>query len=231
MNILGLNKTTLLDYPEHVAATIFIGGCNYRCPFCHNMDIVFQNENIPKFSTNEIISFLHKRKNILTGVCITGGEPTLNHELPDLIRQIKDIGYKIKLDTNGTNPTMISNLIDSGLIDYCAMDIKNCREKYALTCGMDVIDISKVEESVSILNGQDKIEYEFRTTIVKQLHNTSDIIGIANWIKGAPRYFLQSYKDCPQVIKSGYSAYNEAELEHFLTLCREYIPNTHLRGI
>jgi pyruvate formate lyase activating enzyme len=229
MNILGLTKTTLLDYPEHVAATIFTGGCNFRCPFCHNRDIVFQN-NIEAIDIEEILSFLIKRRNILSGVCITGGEPTLNNDLGEFIRQIKDIGYKVKLDTNGSNPDMLQSLIDKGLIDYCAMDIKNSREKYAVTCGVSSFNIGSIEKSKDILLYQDKIEYEFRTTVVKELHSMEDIVDIAKWIQGARHYFIQSYKDCEQVICKGYSDYDNEVLEDMVERCKEYVAGTRLRG-
>lgn len=229
MNILGLTKTTLLDYPEHVAATIFTGGCNFRCPFCHNRDIVFQN-NIEAIDIEEILSFLIKRKNILSGVCITGGEPTLNNDLGEFIQRIKDIGYKVKLDTNGSNPDMLQDLIDKGLIDYCAMDIKNSREKYAVTCGYPYLNIESIEKSKDILLHQDKIEYEFRTTVVKELHSLEDMVNIAKWIQGAKHYFIQSYKDCEQVICKGYSAYEDEVLENIVKACSLYVADTRLRG-
>jgi pyruvate formate lyase activating enzyme len=230
MNILGLTKTTLLDYPEHVAATIFMGGCNFRCPFCHNRDIVFQDNNIEAIDVEEIIRFLIKRKNILSGVCITGGEPTLNNDLGEFVRRIKDIGYKVKLDTNGSNPEVLRGLIDEGLIDYCAMDIKNSREKYAVTCGVAGFDIESVEESIDILLHQDKIDYEFRTTVVRELHSMEDMVDIAKWIQGARRYYIQSYKDCEQVICRGYSAYGNEVLEAMVEACREYVGDVRLRA-
>jgi pyruvate formate lyase activating enzyme len=228
MNILGLTKTTLLDYPEHVAATIFIGDCNFRCPFCHNKDIVFQN--LPPISKDYVLNFLTKRKNILTGVCITGGEPTLNQDLPDFIHQIKQLGYKVKLDTNGTNPQMLKTLIESNLIDYCAMDIKNCKEKYAQTCGIKTLDLTPIEQSITLLKTQTKINYEHRTTITKELHTPSDIQKIAKWLTPTPSYYLQPYKESPGVITPIYTPYTHPEMLHLKTLCQEYILNTYLRG-
>lgn len=241
MKILGLNKTTLLDYPERVACTIFLGGCNFRCPFCHNKDIVLALDE-PACTKDDILAFLKKRTGILTGVCITGGEPTLNHDLPELISDIKLLGYKVKLDTNGSNPAMLEELIANGLIDYCAMDIKNRPEKYDISVSFDSFDthaaysLADIERSVHILLSQpctDKTDfsYEFRTTLVKELHNESDIQAICQWIKGANAYYLQSYVESDGVFCKGFHAHDEDMLAHFEALCRTYIPNTHLRGV
>ena len=167
MLILGLTKTTLLDYPEHVAATLFTGGCNFRCPYCHNRALILQDSTMQPLSEDEVFSFLLRRPHVLSGVCITGGEPTLHPDLPDLIQRIRALGYLVKLDTNGTNPQMLRTLLQDGLIDYCAMDIKNAPEKYAMTVGSHesgeaLLDLSAVEESVQTLLCQHKIPYEFR---------------------------------------------------------------------
>jgi len=234
MLILGLNKTTLLDYPGHVAATLFIGGCNFRCPYCHNKDIILKNKSLPPFSTEEIFTLLDKRRNILTGVCITGGEPTLHPELPELIRHIKELGYLVKLDTNGTNPQMLQSLIDAGLIDYCAMDIKNAPPKYEITIGCSQnspqFDIAAINKSIEILMKQ-RIPYEFRTTLVKELHDETDMLAISQWITGADAYFLQSYTDSEGVLCSGFHAHSEETLHAFARICQAYIPNTSLRGV
>ena len=235
MLILGLNKTTLLDFPGHVAAALFIGGCNFRCPYCHNRDIVLKNESLIPLTQEEIFAFLKKRRSVLTGVCITGGEPTLYPDLPELIRQIKELGYLIKLDSNGTNPQMLYNLIHTGLIDYCAMDIKNAPEKYEITIGFHnnqpKFDLAAIDESVQILMQQNLIPYEFRTTIVKELHDESDMLGISRWIAGADAYFLQSYTDSDGVLCDGYHAHSEETLQKYALLCRQSIPNTVLRGV
>ena len=235
MLILGLNKTTLLDYPEHVAATIFTGGCNFRCPFCHNKDLVFVDEGIASqsvtpLSTDEVLSFLKKRKGILTGVCITGGEPTLQPDLTTFIKQIKELGYLVKLDTNGCRPDILHSLIEQHLIDYVAMDIKNTPEKYALTTGLPSIDIDKIKESVSFLRSQTSIPYEFRTTIVRELHSKNDMHVIADWLSGVPAYYLQSFIDSGRIISDGYHPHDEATLQDFIHICRSKIPNTQLRG-
>lgn len=236
MLILGLSKTTLLDYPGRVAATLFTGGCNFRCPYCHNGDIVLKRQTAIPYNETELFTFLTKRKHILTGVCITGGEPTLHPDLPDFLRRIKRLGYKIKLDTNGSNPEMLAELIETGLIDYCAMDLKNSPSKYGLTIGLDEhtaseYDLSPIRASVNILTTQQTIPYEFRTTIVRELHEKNDILDIAQWIAGANAYFLQSYTDSDGVLCRGFHAHSDETLESYAALCRRYVPNTTLRGI
>lgn len=235
MLILGLSKTTLLDYPGSVAATLFTGGCNFRCPFCHNGNIVRKDKSLIPLLKEEIFSFLQKRRNVLTGVCITGGEPTLHPDLPELITQIKELGYLVKLDTNGTNPQMLHDLIHAGLIDYCAMDIKNSPEKYGATTGFSTehskFDLTDIESSVRIIMHQKQIPYEFRTTIVREFHDEADILAIAQWISGAKAYFLQSYTDSDGVLCKGFHAHSEETLQAYAALCRQFVPNTILRGV
>lgn len=242
MKILGLNKTTLLDYPNRVACTIFLGGCNLRCPFCHNKDIVLVSDCIETYSQDEIFSFLKKRSGILTGVCITGGEPTLHSDLPDLIAAIRQLGYKVKLDTNGSNPAMLASLIADGLIDYCAMDIKNCPKKYDMSVSFSasptpaVYDFEDIRQSAALLlsqpcGGKNGFSYEFRTTLVKELHEEADLYAICQWIAGANAYYLQPYVESDGVFCKSFHAHDEDTLAHFERLCQNYIPNTHLRGI
>lgn len=237
MLILGFQKTTLLDYPEHIASTIFTGGCNFRCPFCHNKDIVFASESMQSntlhaYSEEEILMHLEKRKNVLTGVCVTGGEPTLQPDLPDFLTKIKSLGYKIKLDTNGYRPDILVSLVEAGLIDYVAMDIKNSSKKYAQTIGLDSCDIANIEKSIDyLIHGNHTISYEFRTTLVAELHTKEDIQEIATWIQGAKAYYLQSYIESAQVIQPRYHAHTKETLDGFVQLCREYVPNTSLRGV
>lgn len=240
MRICGLNKTTLLDYPGRVACTIFLGGCNMRCPFCHNGSLALGTAK-SAFSAEDIFSFLEKRRGILTGVCISGGEPTINAGLPDFIAKIKKMGYKVKLDTNGTNPKMLDALVHERFIDYCAMDIKNSFEKYDMSvnfegCGtLPSYDIEDIKKSASLLLSQpcadeDGFLYEFRTTLVRQLHGEADITSICRFILGARAYFLQPYKESSGVLNPRFSAHDDDTLERFLQICREYIPNTHIRG-
>ena len=236
MLICGLNKTTLLDYPGHVAATIFLGGCNFRCPFCHNRDLVFVNEGMEKklvmnYEEDKIFALLKKRKGILTGVCVTGGEPTLNKELPFFLDKIKSLGYLVKLDTNGYRPEVLKELLSRELVDYIAMDIKNSPLKYGVSTGVAGIDISKIKESVDYLLSGMAPDYEFRTTIVKELHDENDMHVISEWIKGAKAYYLQSYTDSDGVIETGYHAHDKDTLVKFLQICRAYIPNSQLRGV
>lgn len=230
MQIHGLNKTTLLDYPEHVAATVFTGGCNFCCPFCHNADLVLQPGRVPLIDEEEVLMFLQKRKNILSGVCITGGEPTLQPDLQDFIRKIKSMGYLVKLDTNGYRPEVLRDLLKENLLDYVAMDIKNSKQKYDITVGKENPDINRIEESAALLmNGY--IPYEFRTTVVKELHKKEDFESIGEWLKGARAYFLQSYRDNDNVIQKGFSAYEKAELETFAENLRNNICKVELRGM
>lgn len=237
MLILGLDKTTLLDYPGHVAAALFAGGCNFRCPYCHNKDIVEKSGRVVPLTDNEIFNFLEKRRNVLTGVCITGGEPTLYRDLPDFIRRIKELGYLVKLDTNGTNPAMLKTLIDGGLIDYCAMDVKNSPRKYDITAGFsgcpgaNGVQLAAVNDSIHILLRQDKIPYEFRTTVVKELHDEADMLSISRWIAGAGAYFIQSYVESGGVLCPGLHAHTRDTLLSYAALCRNLVPSAALRGV
>ena len=230
MQICGLNKTTLLDFPGHVAATIFTGGCNFRCPFCHNGDLVLSPQSFPKIEEETILQFLQKRKNILTGVCISGGEPTLYPNLEAFIKKIKEIGYLIKLDTNGYQPKIMIDLVQKNLLDYIAMDIKSSKQNYAAASGIPDIDIERINESVSFLKNC-TITYEFRTTVVKGIHTAQDFIEIGEWLKGISNYYLQSFKESDAVISKGFSSFSKNELEMFLKISQKYIPNTFLRGV
>ena len=233
MQISGLQKTTLLDFPGHVAATVFLQGCNFCCPFCHNKDLVLGS---PKaFCTEEeLLIFLKKRQGILDGVCITGGEPTLHKELFSLIDNIKNLGYLVKLDTNASNPAVLKALHERHMLDYAAIDIKTCKERYKMVCGWDDAKESKllplIEESVSwLLEGH--IPYEFRTTVVKELHRMEDFLPIGEWIGGCSSYYLQSYKDSDSVISPGFSSYTKDELTDICRLLKPYIPHVEIRGI
>lgn len=229
MKICGLNKTTLLDYPGCVAATIFVGGCNFRCPFCHNGDLVLHSGKMDSYSQEEIFAFLKKRKNVLEGVCVTGGEPTLCKELPEFIGEIKKLGYKVKLDTNGSNPEMLKELVENDVVNYVAMDIKAPMENYDKVSGMTV-DVKKIEQSVALLkNG--KVPYEFRTTVVKELHTKEDFEKIGQWLMGAERYYLQSYQETDKNISKGYSALAKDELLEIAELLKKYIKNVELRSV
>lgn len=230
MKICGLNKTTLLDYPGKIAATVFLGSCNFRCPFCHNSSLVLHAATEPELSREEVLNFLKKRQGILDGVCITGGEPTLAQELPEFLQQIKELGYDIKLDTNGSRPRVLKELAEQGLIDKIAMDIKTCPEKYGKLTGLRYPDLESIGESVDfLLNG--KMDYEFRTTVVKELHTEEDFVSIGQWIKGAKAYYLQAYKDSEEVLQPGFHSYTLEELQHFQSILKKHLPLVEIRGI
>ena len=229
MLIKGLQKTTLLDYPSKVAATIFTGGCNFRCPFCHNASLVTHVDTYETINEEDVLSFLSKRRGILDGICITGGEPLLQKDIADFCHKVKAMGLLIKLDTNGSRPEELKSLIAEGLIDYIAMDIKNSKELYAKTCGTDEFP-SGVEESISVIMNSG-LPYEFRTTVVRELHSAESIVALCQWIAGAERYYLQGFTDSGDLIGAGLSAYSAEEMNELLLIAREYIPNTELRGI
>ncbi len=229
MKICGYNKTTLLDYPGRVASTIFLGGCNFICPFCQNGDLVLNPAEIPAITEQEVFSHLKKRQGIIEGVCITGGEPTLNPKLRDFIKRIKELGLLVKLDTNGSRPEILKTLIDEGLIDMVAMDIKADRENYPKVSGIKNTDINAIDQSTKLLINGD-IPYEFRTTVVHELFSKEQARNIAGWLKGAKQYFLQSYKDSERVIKPGFSAPTLAELNEYKDILSETIEQVDLRG-
>ena len=230
MNIQGLQKLTLLDYPGHVACTVFLGGCNFRCPFCHNALLVTrEDENAGGVTDDELFAFLKKRKGILDGVCITGGEPLLTSETIDFIRKIKEIGYMVKLDTNGSFPDKLKAIVTEGLVDYVAMDIKNTFDKYGETVGIDGYNTDRVRESVEFLkNG--KLPFEFRTTLVKEFHTDEDLEEIGKTLEGCERYFLQKFIDSGNLIGSGLSEIPKERALEMLERVKKYIPNAELRG-
>lgn len=224
----GLQKVTLLDYPGKVACTVFLKGCNLRCPYCHNPEFVIPKEHTEHISEEELFSFLLLRKGKLDGVCITGGEPTLYRRLPELIRRIRDIGYLIKLDTNGTNPDMLKHLLRKKMLDYVAMDIKNCPSRYAETCGADVI--KQVRESSELLL-HDGVDYEFRTTVCHPLHSAREFTEIGKWLKGAKRFYIQPFVDSGHLLGGGVFAMTKPELEALLNAVKPYIPAAELRSV
>lgn len=230
MKISGLQKLTLLDYPGHIACTIFTNGCNYRCPFCQNASLVLRPMEQPEITEDELFSFLKKRVGILQGVCITGGEPTLHSDLIRLIQKIKQLGFFVKLDTNGSSPDMLDELITKHLIDYVAMDIKNSKEKYGITVGLQNFDITYIEKSADILM-KGSLPYEFRTTLVKEFHNAEDLLSIGRWLSGSEKYFLQSFKDSGDLIQEGLHEHTKQELLHFKELVSPYFKLVELRGV
>lgn len=230
MKLCGLQKTTLLDYPGHMAATIFIGGCNFRCPFCHNKDLL--GGDAEEFcSKEELLSFLNRRAAVLEGVCITGGEPTLYpEELESLIRNIRALGYLVKLDTNGYRPQVVRHLCEEQLLDYVAMDIKTSPSRYPIVAGVPSLQMDAIRESVSYLMSG-SVPYEFRTTVVRELHSTPDFVEIGQWLKGCSGYFLQNYVDSENVLQHGFSAYDTNTLLAFLDILKTDIPSVSLRGV
>jgi pyruvate formate lyase activating enzyme len=229
MKICGLNKTTLLDYPGYVAATVFVGGCNFRCPFCHNGDLVLCSNELSGYREEEIFAFLKKRKNVLEGVCVTGGEPTLYKELPKFIEKIKELGYKVKLDTNGSNPGMLKELVKEKLVDYIAMDIKAPVYNYDKVCGV-LVDVEKIKESVEFLKAN-SVPYEFRTTLVKELHSKEDVLEIGKWILGAENYYLQSYQETDKNLSYGFLPIEKDEIKVFKEELKKYVKNVNIRGV
>ena len=229
MQIIGLQKLTLLDFPGRLACTVFFGGCNLRCPFCHNASLVLPRGDVSGMTADELLAFLQKRRGRLQGVCVTGGEPTLCPDLPDLLRQIHLLGFEVKLDTNGTNPGMLRALLNEGLVDYVAMDIKNSPARYTETCGgADVL--TQVKESAALLM-ESGVDYEFRTTLAHPLHTPEDMAAIGRWLHGAKRYFLQQFVDSGDLIGTGLSPLTPEEMAAMREAVLPYIEETTLRGI
>ncbi len=229
MKIFGLQKLTLLDFPGKVACTIFTGGCNLRCPFCHNASLVAPSSG--EISEDEIFSFLESRKKILDGVCITGGEPLLWPDIEEFIGKIKALGLEVKLDTNGCFPERLSELIEKKLVDYVAMDIKTSPENYAKVVGIPGFDVSPVLWSAAFLM-QGKVPFEFRTTVVSELHSEEDFVAIADRFAGDFNYYIQSFKDSGDILsKNELHAYPKEVLEKFLKIVSEKIPKAELRGV
>ena len=232
MKIEGLQKLTLLDYPGRLACTVFLAGCNLRCPFCHNAALVLPaeiatGEDIPR---QELLGFLAKRRGVLQGVCVTGGEPLLSDEVFGLFADIKALGYQIKLDTNGTFPARLKRAVREGLVDFVAMDIKNSPQSYAKTVGVANFDLAPVRESAAfLLSGA--VEYEFRTTVVDELHTARDFEDIATWLAGAKAYFLQAFVDSGGLLQSGLHPANEAQMQAYAAALRRTLPQVTIRGM
>lgn len=229
MKIHGLQKMTLLDFPGRVACTVFLGGCDFRCPFCHNYELV--DGSAPAImEEDELFTFLQQRRGLLDGVAVTGGEPCLRPDLPDLLRRIRAMGYKTKLDTNGTHPELLRTVLEEGLADYVAMDIKNSPEQYARTVGLPAVNMAPVRESVKLLMAG-KTDYEFRTTVVAELHAAADFEAIGQWIAGARRYFLQAFTDRDSVPFAGLHAPDAETMRRYADIVRPFVPQTFVRGV
>lgn len=229
MKIYGLQKMTLLDFPGHVACTVFLGGCDFRCPFCHNFELA-DGSAPPVMEEDELFPFLEKRKGLLDGVAVTGGEPCLHRDLPDFLRRIRSLGFMTKLDTNGNHPDVLRQILEQGLADYVAMDIKNSPANYAQTAGLAAFDPAKVRESVKLLL-EGTVAYEFRTTVVKEFHRPEDFEEIGRWIAGAQTYVLQCFTDRDTVPYGNLHAPSAEELEEYRRIAAAYVPGTQIRGV
>ncbi len=225
MDFGGFQKLTVLDYPSHVACIVFTKGCNFRCPFCHNSFLV---ENCAEqISSEEILLYLKKRKGVLDGVSVTGGEPLMHQGIVDFIKEVKALGYDVKVDTNGTFPERLKELVESSLVDYVAMDIKNSPEKYDITAGAKT-DISKIQESIDFLLSA-KVDYEFRTTVTNELHTPQDIVSISKWISGAKRYFVQNFVDSGNILTSGMTPVSPETLEEMALCAKDNVQFVKIR--
>ena len=229
MNIQGLQKMTLLDYPGRVACTVFLGGCDFRCPFCHNFELV-EGPMPPALDEEDLFAFLGTRHGLLDGVAITGGEPCLRRDLPEFISRIREAGFPVKLDTNGNHPEMLEALIEGGLVNYVAMDIKNAPEKYAETIGLPEIDLGPIEKSIGLLM-RGGIDYEFRTTVIREYHEAHDFEEIGMWIEGAERYYLQAFADRETVPNRALSAPDLESLRAFRDIAARYVKHAAIRGV
>lgn len=225
----GFQKMTLLDFPGRVACTLFTAGCNLRCPFCHNASLVLQR-SAESHTEEDILSYLNKRTGLLDGICITGGEPLMHRDLKDFIKRVKELGFAVKLDTNGCFPDRLKELIDEGLLDYVAMDVKNSMEDYGKVVGIEGFDTAAVEKSINLLL-ENRVDFEFRTTVVSPLHTPEDIAALTKRIKGTKKYFLQNFVDSGDLLGSDLSAHSREVLDEMLTAARENIPEAQLRGV
>ncbi len=229
MRISGLQKLTLLDFPQVVSCIVFTHGCNFRCPFCHNSTLVEGDFN-EEIAPQEIFDFLKKRKGLLDGVVITGGEPLVQPDIRDFVEELKKMDYLVKLDTNGTNPNMLKELVEAKLIDYVAMDVKNSLEEYPKATGVSGL-LDKVTESKDFLL-KGTVPYEFRTTVVKGIHTKESLVSLAKWIRGAEQYFLQQYKDSGSILNpQGLSSFSEAEMKEFLSEILPIIPTAKIKNL
>ena len=233
MKIVGIQKLTLLDYPGKVACTVFLNGCNFRCPYCHNAELLGDTDEV--MTVAGLLAFLRKRQGILEGVCITGGEPTLHPELPALLGEVRALGYAVKLDTNGYRPEILEAVLDQGLVDYVAMDLKNGPEDYAETVGLAQVELAKIRQSIRLLMDS-PVDFELRTTVANPLHSGETITSMANWLrettngKPIPRLFVQPFVDRDTVPVGGFSAPTGAELEQFCRILGPCAERVELRG-
>ena len=230
MRISGLQKLSMVDYPGKLAATVFTGGCNLRCPFCHNAPLVLRVSETPELPPEEVLAFLRSRKGLLDGVVLSGGEPLLQTGAADFLREVKSLGFAVKLDTNGCYPEALAAILEEGIVDYVAMDIKNRPEKYAETVGVPGFDTAPVLESAQLLRSSG-VDYEFRTTVVREFHTLEDIRAIGEWLKGSKRWYLQQFVDSGDLVGTGCHGREPLELRAFARMAEPYFGTVEIRGI
>ena len=230
MRISGLQKLSMVDYPGKLAATVFTGGCNLRCPFCHNAPLVLRVSETPELPSEEVLAFLRSRKGLLDGVVLSGGEPLLQTGAADFLREVKSLGFAVKLDTNGCYPEALAAILEEGIVDYVAMDIKNRPEKYAETVGIPGFDTAPVLESAQLLR-RSGVDYEFRTTVVREFHTLEDIRAIGEWLKGSKRWYLQQFVDSGDLVGTGCHGREPLELRAFARMAEPYFGTVEIRGI
>ena len=230
MRISGLQKLSMVDYPGKLAATVFTGGCNLRCPFCHNAPLVLRVSETPELPSEEVLAFLRSRKGLLDGVVLSGGEPLLQTGAADFLREVKSLGFAVKLDTNGCYPEVLAAILEEGIVDYVAMDIKNRPEKYAEAVGIPGFDAAPVLESAQLLRSSG-VDYEFRTTVVREFHTLEDIRAIGEWLKGSKRWYLQQFVDSGDLVGTGCHGREPLELRAFARMAEPYFGTVEIRGI
>lgn len=229
MIIGGMTNLTLLDYPEKVACTVFTVGCNFRCPFCHNNTLVCGNDG-KQLSVVEVLRFLQKRRNVLEGMCLTGGEPLMQRGVEEFLQAVKALGYSVKLDTNGAFPERLKALVERGLVDYVAMDVKNSKDRYVATAGCKAEDLDKIERSINYLKSG-AVDYEFRTTVTGNMHDEQSVKDTAQWLVGAKRYYLQMFVNSGDLIDPDTTGCDEDTMRRYLDIVQKYVPTAELRGI
>ncbi len=229
MKLSGLQKLTLLDFPNKTAATVFTPGCDFRCPFCHNRELV--SGPYPTYPPEDFFAFLETRHGLLDGVCITGGEPLMQADIGSFCQRIHDMGFAVKLDTNGSYPDALRDLVSAGLLDYVAMDVKNSPDSYARTVGIPDFNVANVNRSIEFLLKK-QVPCEFRTTVVAELHDEMSLVRTARWIQDAPAWYLQEFTDSQTVMagSGALHAFPRKKMEDLLPELREILPNTHIRG-
>lgn len=231
MQICGLQKLSMVDFPGKLAATVFTGGCNLRCPFCHNAPLVTHVQTTPTLSEKEVLRFLKQRQKLLDGVVLSGGEPLLQPRAADFLQAVRNLGFAVKLDTNGCYPDALEDILSRGLVDYIAMDIKNSQEKYGLTVGVPDLDLSPILHSIDLIRSSG-VDYEFRTTVVRELHTAADLRSIGDWLQGSARYALQKFVDSGDLVGNiPFHAHSDQELQAMLEALRPYFGQVLLRGV